>query len=200
MKVDFGAVVALDGLGSGAELGHGRAEGAEVVYHSLVDEDIAVGEEEDAFLTPGFPQAPDDLEGGIGFAGAGGHDQEDAILRLGDGFDGDVDGVALVVARRLAAGVFEVILEDDGSASGVRPFQARYLAQRSSGEGKLSRDRSVSLCACAGAIVEQKAVAVEEKTKGISRVAAYSRACCMPSPTLWLLSLASIMAMGILGL
>ena len=104
---------ALDGLGVGAELGHGRAEGPEVVDHRLVDQHVAVGEEEDALLAPGLPQPPDDLEGGVGLAGAGGHDQQDAVLALGDGLDGGVDGVALVVARRLAAAVVEVVLEDD---------------------------------------------------------------------------------------
>lgn len=50
-----------------ANLGHGLAEGLEVVGARLVDEDVAVGEEQDAFLDLGFPQAIDDLEGGIGF-------------------------------------------------------------------------------------------------------------------------------------
>ena len=35
---------------AGAELGHCRAERPEVVDHRLVDEDVAVGEEQDAFL------------------------------------------------------------------------------------------------------------------------------------------------------
>ena len=49
------AVVALDGLGAGAELGHRRAEGAEVVDHGLVDQDVAVGQEQDALLlAPAF--------------------------------------------------------------------------------------------------------------------------------------------------
>ena len=70
----LGAVVALDGLGFRAELGHRCAERAEVVDHRLVDQDVAVGEKEDAFFRPGFPQAPNDLERGVGFAGAGSHD------------------------------------------------------------------------------------------------------------------------------
>ncbi len=47
-ELHFGAIVALDGLRAGAELRHGGAEGAEVVHHRLVDEDIAVGKEENA--------------------------------------------------------------------------------------------------------------------------------------------------------
>src|ERR1017187_2413553 len=38
------AVGALDGLRVGAELGHGGAEGAEVVDHGLIDQDVAVGQ------------------------------------------------------------------------------------------------------------------------------------------------------------
>ncbi len=121
----------------GAELGHRLPEGPEVVDHGLVDQDVAIGEEEDAFLAPGLPQAPDDLKGGVGLAGAGCHDEEDAILALGDGFDGLVDRDALVVARLLAAGVVVVVLEDDVSpARAPSPFHARYLCQSFSGDGK----------------------------------------------------------------
>ena len=74
------------------DLGHRLAEGLEVVGLGLVDQDVAVGEEEDAFLRARLPQPPDDLERGVGLAGAGGHDEEDAILALGDGLDGAVDG------------------------------------------------------------------------------------------------------------
>ena len=81
------AVVALDGLGASAELRHRGAERPEVVDHRLVDEDVAVGQEQDALLAPGLPQPPDDLERGVGLAGAGGHDEQDAVLPLGDGFD-----------------------------------------------------------------------------------------------------------------
>ena len=81
-QLDFGAVFALDGLRAGAELCHGGAEGTEVVHHGLVDQDIAIGEEKNALSLPGLPQAPDDLEGGVGLAGAGGHDEEDAVLAL----------------------------------------------------------------------------------------------------------------------
>ena len=56
-EFDLGAVFALDGLGARAELRHCRAERAEVIHHRLIDEDVAVGEEEDAFLAAGLPQA-----------------------------------------------------------------------------------------------------------------------------------------------
>ena len=150
-EFDFGAVLALDGLRAGAELRHGGAEGPEVVDHGLVDEDVAVGEEEDALLASGLPQPPDDLEGGVGLAGAGGHDEQDAVLALGDGLDGGVDGVALVVARLLAAAIVEVVLEDDfffvresgPSTRGISPTAPR-------GDGKASRADSVSVSAAHG--------------------------------------------------
>ncbi len=56
-KFDFGAVLALDGFRARAELGHRRAEGPEIVDHRLIDEDVAVGKKEDAFLAAGLPQA-----------------------------------------------------------------------------------------------------------------------------------------------
>ena len=34
------------------------------------------------FFLPGLPQTPDDLEGGVGFAGSGRHDQQHAVLPL----------------------------------------------------------------------------------------------------------------------
>ena len=77
------------------------------------------------FFAPGLPQPPDDLERGVGLAGAGRHDEQDAVLALGDGLDRRVDGVDLVVARGLAAAVVVVVLKDDLLGSGVRPFQAR---------------------------------------------------------------------------
>ena len=74
-ELDLGAVFALDSLGIDAEFGHGLPEGAEVVDHGLIDQDIAVGEEEDALFAACFPQAPDDLKGGKGFARARRHDE-----------------------------------------------------------------------------------------------------------------------------
>ena len=104
---------ALDGLGARAELGHCRAEGAEIVDHRLIDKDVAVGKEEDALLAPGFPQSPDDLKSRVGLAGAGGHDEEDSVLAFGNGFYCCVDGVRLVVARRFAAAIVKIILQDN---------------------------------------------------------------------------------------
>jgi hypothetical protein len=72
-------------LGAGPAAHHGRPERLEVVGPGLVDEDLAVGQEEDALPGRRLPQPPDDLEGGVGLAGAGGQDQQDALLPLGNG-------------------------------------------------------------------------------------------------------------------
>ena len=103
----------VGGVDAARELGHRAAEGAEIVGHRLVDEHVAVGKEQDAPLASRLPQPPDDLEGGVGLARARGHDEQDAVLPLGDGLDRRVDGVHLIVARRLAAAVLEVVLKDD---------------------------------------------------------------------------------------
>ena len=61
---------------------------------------------------PARHKPPDDLKGGEGFAGAGGHDQQDAILPAGNGVDGALDGHSLVIARRFAVTFVEIILAD----------------------------------------------------------------------------------------
>ena len=124
-------------LAAGAELGHGGAEGAEVVDHGLVDQHVAVGQKQDAFLLPGFPEPPDDLEGGVGLAGTGGHHQQDTILPLGDGLDGGVDGVALVVARLLAAAVVVVGLQDELFLLGREPLPGAVLCPQRGRAGEL---------------------------------------------------------------
>ena len=111
--MDLRTVCPLDGLGIRAEFCHGSAEGAEVIDHRLINEDVPVSQEENALLALGLPQAPDDLKGRIRFAGASGHDEQNAVLPLGNRFNGGVDGIALVIARRFAAAIVEVILEDD---------------------------------------------------------------------------------------
>jgi len=83
----------------------------------LFDEDVAVGEEEDALFAAGFPEAPDDLEGGVSFSGAGGHDEEAAVVAGGDGFNGGVDGVALVVAGGFIATIGEIVRQADSGNS-----------------------------------------------------------------------------------
>ena len=71
---------------------------------------FAIYEEEDALLRSGLPKAPDDLKGGIGFTRAGGHDEQNAILVLGNRVDRPIDGIQLVVSRRFAGAVLVLFL------------------------------------------------------------------------------------------
>ena len=174
------------------KLRHRRAERAEVVDHRLVDQDVAVGEEQDALLAARLPQPPDDLERGVGLAGAGRHDEQDAVLALGDGLDGGVDGVDLVVARRLAAAVVEVVLKDDLLGFGVEALPgavARPQSRPATGRRRAPRFASIGAL-CPVRSWNTKPSPLEENTKGMSRVAAYRgpaacrrRRCgCCPSP------------------
>ena len=113
-EFDLGAVSSLDRLGAGAELRHCRAERPEVVDHRLVDQDVPVGKEKDPLLAPRLPQPPDDLKSRVSLARASRHDEKDPVLPLGDRLDSGVDGIALVVAGRLAAAVVVVVLKDEG--------------------------------------------------------------------------------------
>ncbi len=118
-KVDL--VVFLD-LAIG-DLVHHLAKWGEVLLHGLIDQDIAVDQEQDALLGFALPQPPNDLESGVGLAGAGGHDQQHALLPLGDHFNCTVDRHALVIARLAAAavGMERLFYELDGFR-GCQPF------------------------------------------------------------------------------
>ena len=85
--------------GAPRHLGHGRAEGLEVVGLGLIDQNVAIRQKQDALLGLGLPQPPDDLEGGVGLAGAGRHHQQGAALTGRDCLYGLVDGLQLVIAR-----------------------------------------------------------------------------------------------------
>ena len=80
--------------GTVRNLGHRLAERLEVVGLGLVGEDVAIDEEEDAFLGSRFPKAPDDLKGSIGLARAGRHDEQDAVHAAGNGVHRAVDGMS----------------------------------------------------------------------------------------------------------
>src|SRR6185437_12807616 len=93
------AVVTLNGFRAGAELGHGWPERAKIIDHSLIYEHVAVSEKEDPLFTSGFPQAPDDLKSSISLACTSGHDEQNAVLAVGNGLNGLIDGDALVITR-----------------------------------------------------------------------------------------------------
>jgi hypothetical protein len=79
--------------------------------HGLVDEDVAVGQEQHPAHLPRLPQPPDDLEGGVRLAGARRHHQEQPVFSLGDVLDSSVHRHTLVITRRLPVNLFVVVLE-----------------------------------------------------------------------------------------
>ena len=161
------AVRTFDGLRFRGQLGHRRTEGPEVVDHCLVDQHVAIGEEQDAFLAAGLPESPDDLERGVRLSRAGRHDQQDAVGALGDRFDGGVDGVDLVVARRLAAAIVVVVLEDDGLGLGRQSLPVAIARPQVVGRREsVEADGGFLLGARACPVVEDEAVAVGRKHEG----------------------------------
>ena len=155
--------VNLEGLVDGAvgDLGHRLTERLEVVGLCLVSEDVAVDEKEDAFLCTRFPEAPDDLKGGIGLACACGHDEEDAVFSPGDGLHGPVDGDELVVARGFSGAVVVVILGGElllggRPALGGTIARPQFVGRRKVVEGDFARDRTAGR----RAVMLQKSVTV----------------------------------------
>ena len=118
-------------------------------------------------LAAGLPEPPDDLEGRVGLARSGGHDEQDARDALGDGLDRGVDGIDLVVARRLAAAIVEVILQDDRFRLGVQSLPAAITGPQLLWGGKgIQAEERFRHVARAGAIVENEAVAVGGEDEG----------------------------------
>ena len=166
---DFGggAVGALDGFGVRAELGHGGAEGAEVVDHGLIDEHVTVSKEEDALFAAGLPEPPDDLEGGVSLAGTGGHHEQDAVTAFGDGFDGGIDSLALVIAGGLVVAGLVIVLEDEFDLFGGEAFPGAVLGPELARwwEG-IEWEGRFFLRAESGAVMKDKAVAIGGEDKG----------------------------------
>jgi hypothetical protein len=138
----------------------------EVVLFCLVDEDVAIGQKQNPLFGTGFPKSPDDLEGGEGFAGAGGHDEEEPISALGDRFEGLVDGVDLVVAGCFAAAVAIVILGDQGLAIVGDAFVQAVFAPEEGGAGEFGEGEFGVGVVGVGGIVEEEAVAVAAEGEG----------------------------------
>src|SRR5690606_16277591 len=90
------------------------AKGREHLGHRVIDQDVAVGQEQD-LRAPVFagavpaaaPQLPAHLKRHAGLAGAGGQRGEYALLPQQDGLDHAVDRDLLVVARHLAGNQVE---------------------------------------------------------------------------------------------
>jgi len=107
------------------------------------------------------------LKGGVGLTGARGHDEEDAVHAVGDGFNGGVDGVALVIARGLARGVFKVILEHDRLSLGGDAFPGPVAGPEAGGGWEAFQgEGGFLLRAGPSAIVEHEAVAIAGEDEG----------------------------------
>ena len=92
----------------------GLAEGRKGLVLRVIDEDIAVGEVENAgaamlacSVPQGIRQLPANLKRDDRLAGAGRKREQHALLALQNGLHGQVDGDFLVVARRLAGQVVD---------------------------------------------------------------------------------------------
>ncbi|MDT4838060.1 hypothetical protein FQZ97_718060 [compost metagenome] len=149
------------------DLGHRLAERLEVVVLGLVDQDVAVGQEEDALLLPRFPKPPDDLEGGVGLAGAGGHHQQDAILATRHRLDGAVDGIHLVVAWHAPGAVVVIRRLDPLFGFALQALPPAVALPEFIRTGKLVEAQlGFHLLASAAAVVEQEAIAIAGKHEG----------------------------------
>ena len=141
---------------------------AEVATDGLVDQRGAVGEKQDALFQAALPQAIDDLEGGVGLARAGRHDEQVTIasLVLGDGFNRAVDRGLLVVAGHSVRPIQEIILRDDrldlvGDPFVGPVFLPKLFGSRERIEGEFGLDRPVR----DRSVVEVKGITVAAENK-----------------------------------
>ena len=111
-----GEVHLVGGDGAGVIFGHVDLVGnllqrGEVLLDGLVHQDVAVRQIEYLALHAAFQKPVDDLKGGIGLAGSGGHHQQQPLLAPGDGVHRPVDGNPLVVPGRISvlAGIVRLI-------------------------------------------------------------------------------------------
>ena len=125
MAVDF---IDAESFGEGLQVLHARIfEGV----GGLFAQGGAIDEEQNAAEALGFEEPVDEGDAGFGFAGAGGHGEQEAATAGGDAaFDG-ADGVFLVGAKREAVvelfvggflfGAGFVAFEEGGESSGGVP-------------------------------------------------------------------------------
>lgn len=147
-------------LASG-DFGHRLAEGLEVVVLGLVDQDVAVGQKQDAFLLFRFPQPPDDLEGCVCLAGARGHYQQDTVLTARYSLDGAVDRIHLVIARHAPGAVVVVGGFDLVLGRCIQPLPLAVAVPKFGRAGELIKGKfGFYLAACSAAVVKQEAIAI----------------------------------------
>ena len=109
----------------------------------------------------------DDLERGVGLAGAGGHDQQHAALSSRNGLDRAVDGIELVVARGLGGGG-EGVIEFGNALHFVAPAFPRAVACPQLLRGRELVERDVLLQHTGGqrGVAKHKAVTIAGETEG----------------------------------
>jgi hypothetical protein len=123
----------------------------------------AVGKKQDALFQATLPKPVDDLERGVGFSGAGCHDEQMPVVAFlpGNRLDGAIDGDLLVVARCAGRTVGEIILRDHrlgliGDAFVGFVFAPELLGGRELVEGEFRFDGA----GLRGFVMEQKTIAV----------------------------------------
>ncbi|MNG85937.1 hypothetical protein D3C79_447070 [compost metagenome] len=148
------------------DLGHGRAKGLKIIDLGLIDQNVAIGQKQDALLGARLPQTPDDLKCGVGLAGAGCHHQQYPILAFRYGFYGLVDGLQLVVAGRFATAIRVVVLADNGQLGlGVALPSAEFVPKLARAGEILQRDLGFQLGRI-GLVMKYEAIAVAGKYEG----------------------------------
>jgi len=99
-----------------------------VVHNRLIGQNIAVNQKENPLFYSGFPQTPNDLKSGVGFAGAGGHHQKQTVFAFDDFFGSAVNRNLLEVAGRLAVNLLIIILTDYFFLPGGKSFSFHITA------------------------------------------------------------------------
>ncbi|MCU0684831.1 MAG: hypothetical protein MUF34_21735 [Polyangiaceae bacterium] len=162
-EVDFELLLGL----AVADFGHHLAEGRKVVRLGLVDQDGTIGQKENALFDPGLPEPPDNLKGGVGLAGARRHHEQEALLPPGHRLDRAVDGVHLVVVRRLARRGGVVGLLDHGLGGGQKALPGAVAPPKLvRGRKLIETHLALDLRRLPAAIVKEKPVAVRSERKG----------------------------------
>ena len=85
------------------DLVDGLLQRGKVLFDGLVHQHIAVCQVKDLVYRFALQKPVDDLECGVGFAGSGGHHQQQPFLSPGDGVNSPVDGDPLVVTWRVGS-------------------------------------------------------------------------------------------------
>ncbi len=166
-QIDLCPVLPFDCLGVGGEFRHYRTKRAKVVHHRLIDENVAVGEKKDALLAACLPQTPDDLKRRPRLAAPCRHHDQDAIPTFGDGFNGRVDRVDLIIPLLLSTAVVVIILKHDLFGRGVDTLPGAITRPEIGGRREVVEAKICFLdAACAGAVVEQEAVTVRRENEG----------------------------------